>query len=137
MLLSKSTSVPAAAIDLAPVIDIVFLLLIFFLAATTFRQAERELAIVLPQTDAALPLTAALREIVINIDADGGVVVTGRRLAEGELAALIAAALRVNPEQRVSVRADRAAAYAHVAQVLDVLKAAGIDDPFLETTPRR
>jgi biopolymer transport protein ExbD len=46
------------SIELTPVIDMVFLLLIFFLVATTFQQSEREMQIALPEAEAAGPISA-------------------------------------------------------------------------------
>lgn len=126
---------PEPTLDLTPVIDMVFLLLIFFLAVTTFRQAETELDIALPQAQAAGPISAALREIVVNVHADGSTVVAGRTLDGAALDRLLRDAVAANPEQKVSVRGDRAAPYAEIARVLDVCKGAGITTPFLETVP--
>lgn len=123
------------ALDLTPVIDMVFLLLIFFLAVTTFRQAEKEIDIALPQTRAAGPITAALSEIVVNVHADGRTIVGGRAVDEATLEALLRDAVAANAERKVSVRGDRAAPYAEIARVLDVCKAAGVSTPFLETVP--
>ncbi|MFN0132387.1 MAG: ExbD/TolR family protein [Phycisphaerales bacterium] len=137
MILHDSTDDLATGIDLAPIIDMVFLLLIFFLAATTFQQTERELKIALPEASAAAPISAALREIIINVDSTGGVVVSGRSLDDAALSELLRLALDANKGQKVSIRADRAAMYASVAHVLDLCKHAGITEPFLDTIPTR
>jgi len=124
----------AASIELAPIIDMVFLLLIFFLVATTFHQTEREMQIALPAAASAGPISASLREIVINVDAEGTIVVSGRRLAPDDLRAMVEQAVAANPEQKVTVRGDRAVAYASVVSVLDICKGAGIGEPYLDTT---
>ena len=59
------------SIELTPIIDMVFLLLIFFLVATTFHQTEREMQVALPAAISAGPISATLREIIINVDAEG------------------------------------------------------------------
>ena len=122
-----------ASIELAPIIDMVFLLLIFFLVATTFHQTEREMQIALPAAASAGPISTALREIVINVDAEGTIIVSGRRVAPDDLRSMIEQALFSNPEQKVTVRGDRAVAYASVVQVLDICKGAGIQEPYLDT----
>ena len=121
------------SLDLTPVIDMVFLLLIFFLAATTFQQNEREMNVALPSASAVMPISAALREIVVNIDERGGIIVGGRPLQSEELRAMIADAVKGNPDQKVSVRGDRKAAYEHIVRVLDTCKAAGVQEPYLDT----
>jgi biopolymer transport protein ExbD len=123
----------SASIDLTPIIDMVFLLLIFFLVATTFHQTEREMQIALPYASSAGPISAALREIIINVNDEGRIIVNGAFMSAEELATLIARAVGDNPEQKVTVRGDRGTAYGNVVQVLDICKNAGIQEPFLDT----
>lgn len=121
------------AIEMTPIIDMVFLLLIFFLVATTFHQAEREMQIALPFAKASGPISAVLKEMIINVDATGQIFVGGRAVTQEQLGQLIADAVRQNPDQKVTVRGDRNATYAHVVAALDVCKANGIQEPFLDT----
>jgi len=121
------------SIELMPLIDMVFLLLIFFLVATTFHQEEREMQIALPVANAAGPMSANLREIIINVDREGHIIVGGRTIAPDELRELVEGRVKVNPEQKVAVRGDRGTAYANVVCVLDICKAAGIQQPYLDT----
>ena len=120
---------------MTPLIDMVFLLLIFFLVATTFQEAEREMQIALPEAEASGPITSALREIVINITAEGDVIVGGRDVGLVGLQEIISDAIAGNPDQKVSVRGDRGASYGDIAGALDVCKRAGVTDPFLDTVP--
>ncbi|MEQ8318339.1 MAG: biopolymer transporter ExbD [Phycisphaerales bacterium] len=135
MLIGKKQDDAGPSIEMTPIIDMVFLLLIFFLVATTFQQSERELAIALPEAEAAGPISTMLREIIINIDAQGQIIVGGQTLTLEELRTLVADAVRVNPEQKVSVRGDKDIDYGRIARVLDVCKAAGVQQPFLDTVP--
>jgi biopolymer transport protein ExbD len=122
-------------IDFVPMVDVLFNLLIFFLLATSMAQAEREMSIALPHAASGGPITTAMREIIINVHADGRVDVAGRVLSHQDLADMIRSALSGNAEQKVSVRGDRNASYAAVAAVLDTCKGAGIQQPYLETIP--
>ncbi len=76
-------------VNLTPLIDVVFLLLIFFMVTTSFSQESR-LAINLPEADAGSPEQAEPR-IDVVVDRDGGYLVNGRRLANNSLAALVSA----------------------------------------------
>lgn len=127
----------APAVDMTPIIDMVFLLLIFFLVATTFQQTEREMKVALPEAAAATPISVALREIVVNVTADGGMIVSGRPITPDALRAMIEQAVRNNPGQKVAVRADRAATWASVVRPLDIAKGAGVQQPYLDTVPPR
>ena len=121
------------AIDLTPVIDMVFNLLIFFLVATSFHQTEREMKIALPQASSAGPISAMLKEIIVNVDAEGRTIVSGRTIAAEDLRTMVKEAVAVNPEQKVTVRGDRTTAYANVVAVLDICKGGGIQEPYLDT----
>lgn len=123
------------SIDLTPIIDMVFLLLIFFLVATTFHQTEREMQVALPAATSAGPISATLREIIVNVDAEGRIIVNGRTIDVQELRSLIERAVAGNPQQKVTVRGDRRTAYVNVIRVLDVCKGSGVQEPYLDTVP--
>jgi biopolymer transport protein ExbD len=133
MIRSEEPDNGGVAIELTPIIDMVFLLLIFFLVATTFHQSEREMQIALPAARTAGPISAALREIILNVDAEGNIIVSGRQMEPASVATLIEEAVARNPEQKVTVRGDRTTPYANIVRVLDLCKGAGIQEPFLDT----
>ena len=116
-------------------IDMVFLLLIFFLVATTYEQTEREMQIALPQTQSGGPITMSLRELVVNIEADGTIIVAGQSLSPADFRSLVTQAVEANPDQKVTIRGDRSASYASIAAALDICKSAGIQEPYLDTVP--
>lgn len=123
----------AVNIDLTPIIDMVFLLLIFFLVATTFHQTERELQIALPAASSAGPISTALREIIINVDKDGSIIISGKTIEPDDLRTIITDALILNPEQKITVRGDQSTAYANIIRVLDICKGSGVQEPYLDT----
>ena len=135
MILDDSDAITEIHIDFVPMVDVLFNLLIFFLLATSIAQVEREMSIALPASEASGPISTALREVVINVDAAGLIYVAGRQISEDDLRAMVTEAVRSNPDQKVSVRGDRGASYGNVARVLDICKAAGVDQPFLDTVP--
>ncbi len=133
MLLKADSSTDASPLDLTPMIDMMFLLLIFFLVATTFQQTEREMKIALPFAEADGPISATLREIIVNVDAEGQIILAGRRVEAEDFRRTIQDAVAANPEQKVSVRGDRTTDYGNIVRVLDICKAAGIQEPYLDT----
>lgn len=135
MLLNAADVRDEVGFDFTPIIDIVFNLLIFFLVATSFQQVEREAQIALPETVAAGPISASLREIVINVDRAGRMIVNGQPTDEARLAAMLTDAIKSNPGQKVNVRADRSTPYENVARALDICKRSGITEPYLESVP--
>ena len=122
-------------IDFVPMVDVLFNLLIFFLIATSMAQAEREMSIALPHAASSGPISMAMREIIINVHADGAIEVAGKTISQDDLATMIRSAVNSNPDQKVSIRGDRNASYASIATVLDTCKGAGVQQPYLETIP--
>jgi biopolymer transport protein ExbD len=134
MLLEKLQSAAnEPSIDLTPVIDTVFNLLIFVLVGTTFLQAEREMKIALPVAASAAPISAMIQDLIVNVDAQGLIIVGGRQIAADDLKTMVTQAVSDNPQQKVTVRGDRATAYANIVTVLDICKNAGIQEPYLDT----
>ena len=133
MRIRPNTGSEDVVIEMTPMIDMVFLLLIFFLVATTFHQTEREIKIALPIATSGGPISATLRELIVNVDVAGQIIVAGRTIEPDELRGRIETALANNREQKVTVRGDRATTYANVVRVLDICKASGIQEPYLDT----
>ena len=133
MLIQAEEANNSISIELTPMIDMVFLLMIFFLVATTFRQEEREMQIALPFAASAAPISTILQDMIINIDNEGKIVLGGRTLNADELRTVVTSAVEKNPEQKITVRGDRGTAYANIVTVLDICKEAGIQEPFLDT----
>lgn len=133
MLLKAKQAETGMAIEMTPMIDMVFLLLIFFLVATTFQQTEREMKIALPFASSSEPISALLQELVVNVDAQGAYIVGGRTIEADALREMVVEAVKGNPDQKVTVRGDRAVAYASIIGVLDICKGAGIQEPYLDT----
>ena len=133
MLIKSQTHKLSAAIEMTPMIDIVFLLLIFFLVATTFREEEREMQVALPFASSSAPISTMLKEFIVNVMEDGTIIVGGRPIEKAELRTMVREAVAANPEQKVTVRGDRGTAYANIIQVLDACKNEGIQEPYLDT----
>ena len=93
---------------LTPLIDVVFLLLIFFLVATRFDQEEKELSIRIPDVYKARPVSAGPQEVVVNITAGGEYIVTGETLTEPQVRGLISGLTKNNPADlsAVQIRTD-------------------------------
>ena len=116
-------------LEMTPMIDIVFLLMIFFLVASKLDEDDRALDVVLPQAAAAQPLTARPREFVINIDRAGNYFAGARPVRLEELRDLLVQAAADNPaRQTVIVRADEEAAHKFVVAAMDACVQAGIED---------
>lgn len=112
--------------QIAPMIDVVFLLLCFFVTSQVFTQWEAEIDIKLPTASTAEIEQRLPGEIILNLLQDGTVIVNGRRLNEAEVAALLKRLVELFPGQPVLLRADKQTAYEHVIKVLDLCRQADI-----------
>lgn len=109
------------SLNLTPLIDVVFLLLIFFLVATRFAQDDRELPVQLPSAASAVPMTAEPTELVVNVDAAGGYMILGERMSLAKVETSLRRAVADNPiNQMVIIRGDRNVAFQAVVSVMDL-----------------
>jgi biopolymer transport protein ExbD len=113
-------------IQLAPLVDVLLLLLIFFLMTWNAARSENELDVKVPKASAAKERPAPIGDVVVNVKADGNVVVNRRILGPAELGELLKNLVQLNPEQAVVIRGDESGAYKNVINVLNVCTTAGI-----------
>lgn len=109
-----------ASIGLAGLIDVVLLLLIFFLVTTSF--AERKIALELPDAENTEPSEGA--KLVVTLTKDGGIAVDEEPVSEEQLELRLQAA--AGPEAELEVRADDAVNHGRVVDLLDVAREYGI-----------
>lgn len=108
--------------QITPMLDIVFLLLFFFVTTQIFSQWETELEVKLPTAETGRIPGRLPGEVIINIKADGAMVVNGQALDQAGLEALLARVVELFPGHPVLIRADRRTAYEHVIRVLDLCR---------------
>ena len=118
-------------INLTPLIDIVFLLIIFFLVGTRFselNEQEKSIQLEVPSVGAGAALTAAPKKRVINILADGTIVLDGDTVSLGELHEELEETKAQYQQLGVIVRGDASSKYQNVADVIATCKRAEISD---------
>ncbi len=120
-------------VQMAPLIDCVFLLLIFFLVATTLKKIERELPLDLPESAAAIEARLEEDMLVIGVDREGAIHIGGERVTLSMLHDRLRQAAAVDPNQRIRIDADRATAFQHVIHVLDLCQFEGLTNVGLHT----
>ena len=111
--------------DLTPLIDVVFLLLVFFLASTTFAKEEVEMDLTLPESNTGVADEDG-HLLVINVQRDGTLTVDGRAVTMEGLRQRLRAAARRDREQQVLIRGDTEVAYGLVHQAVDACKEASL-----------
>lgn len=114
-------------------IDIVFLLLIYFLLTTNYLTSNT-LPLELPATETALPQDAQV--LTISLDVEGGMYLAGRAVAENELATHLCSALANNGSYPVVIRSDGRVELGRVVEVVDLARGCGAATISLATDNR-
>ena len=112
--------------NLTPVIDVVFLLLIFFLVATEYAAEERELDVNLPEVAQAQPLSMTA-QLIVNVTKDGTFKVVREEYNHGQLQTILMEARENNPQQTCLIRGDGESMLKFAVQVMDVCNKADMD----------
>ena len=115
-------------IDLTPFIDVVFMLLLFFVVSTTLFKETTQLGVQLPKANAP-KLSKAANRMEIGIDAQGIYHVDGKSIGSGNvrhLKAMMAAKLEKNKSSPVILVGDKAAPHQAVVGALEVAGELGI-----------
>jgi biopolymer transport protein ExbD len=117
------------SLSITPLIDVVFLLLIFFLVSSRFSEEERELDLNLPSVTEALPASAQPDELVVNVDAQGRYFIDGGFRQVEQVEQILRRAKTNNPlTQTVVIRADKDAKWEPVATAIGLCKKVGINE---------
>lgn len=109
-------------VAMAPLIDCVFLLLIFFLVATTLKKIDEELPLTLPDAETSVEVQQPDDFLVVSVDAEGAFYLDGRPVGVDVLQQTVRERARVNKDLKVRVDADRDIAFSKVMQILDMLR---------------
>jgi len=115
-------------VNLTPLIDVVFLLLIFFMVTTTFLDPEREIDVDLPTAQSAGEPDRAPDEIVVNVLADGTLVIQDETVTRDELMNVFRRAAQHDPETPVTIRGHRRAEHENIVSVMDACGLAGLSN---------
>lgn len=118
----KTQEMEEPSLNLTPMIDIVLLLVIFFMVGTKFTNSESQYEIVLPTVTDAQPLTALPDEIIVTVAADGALYLGQTETSMAALEAELRAAKERYADQAVVIRGDGNGPYQHVMTILNLCK---------------
>ncbi len=124
-LLHKEASVEPI-IPMAPMIDIIFLLLIFFITTSIFARLENELSITVPTAESSAPPKRDLGELIVNVKDDGSIIVNQKQITVDQLGSLISRIAKQFPDQSVIIRGDRDTRFEDAVSILDVCAKSGV-----------
>ena len=130
-------------IELTPHIDVVFLLLIFFMVATTFDDVKGGIKIELPQS--TIREIAEVKEIQIIVDKDKNMILNFKENGKTEqisvnkdsLKARLAEKLAESKEKNVIISADKKLDYGYIVEIMSISKEAGANSLDIETADKK
>lgn len=123
---SKKRRAAVPAFALTSMLDVIFLLLCFFVTASVFSQWESEISISLPSATSAETPDRLPGEVILNVARDGSVTVNAQKLTLVDLERRLRKVAEFYPGQSVVLRADKETSYSSLMSVIDTCRNAGV-----------
>lgn len=115
-------------LNLTSMIDVLFLLIIFFVVGARFNDAERQIELKVPSVGGGGALTSAPNKKIVNVYRDGQIMLDGQAVSLEQLTSQLTAARAQYQRQGVLVRGDGEGQFQLIASVLGACKQAGISE---------
>ena len=116
-------------INISSMIDVMFILIIFFLVTTTFKEEEVDHLGKLPVESRNQSLTQTAGNLIkVNIRDNGAMVVMGQRVSEDELSKWMTEEVEKKPELKVLVRCDKESKHLYLANVMSICRSVGVPE---------
>ncbi|MBO5642980.1 MAG: biopolymer transporter ExbD [Kiritimatiellae bacterium] len=126
MRFSRKEPPKATSIELTSMLDVIFLLLCFFVTISVFSQWESEISIKLPTAGTAQTPDRMPGEVIVNLTKEGVISVNGVKLSLEDLKSRLSKVAEYYPGQPVIIRADRDTKYDMLIKLVDTCRAADI-----------
>ncbi|HEV2094887.1 MAG TPA: biopolymer transporter ExbD [Chthoniobacterales bacterium] len=115
----------APSIIIVSLVDILTILLIFFVVSTTFKRDQPEVQINLPESKTSTNAPVELEHAIVSVDENDGVKLNGQNIEVDQLEAAIRA-LPMTRKSSLALQADKKASFGTIIKVMDALKLAGV-----------
>ncbi len=112
--------------QIAPMVDVLIVLLCFFIVTWNFARKEMELDVKVPTAENGGDPSLDVNQVVLNVRADGTLVMNTKPVTYEELAVKMDALAKINPDYAIILRGDENVPYKYVAKVLDICRGANI-----------
>jgi len=112
--------------QIAPMVDILLVLLVFFIVTWNFSLADKELDVKIPTASNSKEANAYVGQVVVNVKSDGSIVFNHQPITADELVTKLQDLAKLFPDQAVILRGDQNADYKYIVNVLDICRRANI-----------
>ena len=112
--------------QIAPMVDILLVLLVFFIVTWNFALSENELDVKIPSAQKAKEPQPYVGQVVVNVRRDGAIVFNRKTISPQELRGKLEQLSKLYPDQAVILRGDQKADYKSIVDVLDICRMANI-----------
>ncbi|MEO6845830.1 MAG: biopolymer transporter ExbD [Chthoniobacterales bacterium] len=124
-------------ITIVSLIDILAILLIFFIVTTTFRKQEPALQIKLPESKTAEKAVGQKEPLILDVKSEKEITLDNKKITIETLGPELQKMIAAHPERPVAMRADRSAPFGVIVKVMDSLKEAGVKNIPTFTEPSK
>lgn len=135
--MSKRQRSEDATINLTPMIDVVFLLVIFFMVGSKFSEAESRIQVNVPSVGEMRSITRVPDERVVSIELDGTVTLDSTPLTLSQLTAALRAEHANYPSMKVAVRGEASGSVQQMVEVLQAIRVSGVNQIGIATQRMR
>ena len=111
---------------IAPMVDILLVLLGFFMLTWSFARQERELDVQMPTASESKEQRRSVGEVIINVKSDGTLVMNRRPMTPESLLSSLSQVAKLYPDQAVVLRGDQRVDYGTIVRTLDLCRKANI-----------
>ena len=127
MRIRSSTGESSELINISSLLDVMFILIIFFLVTTVFREEEMDHRVQLPVDSRNQSLSHSAGNMVkINIRSNGAYVMMGRQVTEEQMQNSMDAAVKKKSDVKVVIRCDKEAKHLYLANVMSICRHVGV-----------
>ncbi len=127
--LSKKRQLTGPRFELTALVDVIFILVLFFAVTTSFEKERKGIQLTLPT---AVSVEKPKKSITIAIDRNQLLYWNGERVSEKNIAIKVKQIIEKNPNQQIILQADKETPYLRVVSVLDAIRRAGCSQVMLE-----
>src|SRR5438128_1475522 len=112
--------------QIAPMVDILLVLLVFFIVTWNFALSENELDVKIPTASEGKETEDYVGQVVVNVKSNGALVFNRKPITAEDLLSKLKSLAELTPNQAVILRGDEQVNYRHIVDVLDICRKANI-----------